>query len=106
MANGDDHPVHPGSSESDTGTWSLHCIRIRIPVIFVIAQGWIQRRSNPTSTDFSFPLCSISYETTYWVESLARGFARELEGLDVPLTIQISASEAEADRPRRCNSPD
>jgi len=52
----------------------------------------------PNVDGFLVPLCSISYETTYWVESLARGFARELEGLDVPLTIQISASEAEADR--------
>lgn len=44
---------------------------------------------------FLVPLCSISYETTYWVESLARGFAREL---DVPLTIQLSTSDAEAER--------
>ncbi|USZ74966.1 hypothetical protein NGM07_16190 [Halorussus vallis] len=47
---------------------------------------------------FLVPLCSISYETTYWVESLARGFARELEELDASLTIQLSASEAEVDR--------
>lgn len=44
------------------------------------------------------PLCSISYETTYWVESLARGVARGLDGLDLPLTIQLSASDADADR--------
>lgn len=47
---------------------------------------------------FLVPLCSISYETTYWVEALARGFARELGDLDVPLTIQLSASDAEVDR--------
>lgn len=47
---------------------------------------------------FLVPLCSISYETTYWVESLARGFAQELSDLDVPLTIQLSASDAEVDR--------
>lgn len=47
---------------------------------------------------FLVPLCSISYETTYWVESLARGFARELGGLNVPLAIQLSASDAESDR--------
>jgi len=47
---------------------------------------------------FLVPLCSISYETTYWVESLARGFARELEPVDVPLTVQLSAAEAGVDR--------
>jgi len=47
---------------------------------------------------FLVPLCGISYETTYWVESLARGFARELEALDVPLTVQLSAPEAGVDR--------
>ena len=47
---------------------------------------------------FLVPLCSISYETTYWVESLARGFAHELGDLDMPLTFQLSASEAGVDR--------
>ncbi len=47
---------------------------------------------------FVVPLCSISYETTYWVESLARGFARELDALDIPLTVQLSASNVRVDR--------
>ncbi len=52
----------------------------------------------PHVDGFYVPLCSVSYETTYWVESLARGFARELDGLDVPLTLHLSAAEADADR--------
>lgn len=47
---------------------------------------------------FLVPLCAIGYETTYWVESLARGLATALEDLDVPLTIQLSAAEAGVDR--------
>ena len=47
---------------------------------------------------FLVPLCSISYETTYWVESLARGFATELDAVDTPLTVQLSAGEAGVDR--------
>lgn len=43
-------------------------------------------------------LCSIRYKIAYWVESLVRGFACELGELDVPLTIQVSASEAEINR--------
>ncbi|WP_435181021.1 hypothetical protein [Halorussus sp. AFM4] len=58
---------------------------------------------DPTSLDphvdgFLVPLCGIGYETTYWVESLARGFARELGELDASLTVQLSAAEADADR--------
>ncbi|NHN61569.1 MULTISPECIES: hypothetical protein [Halorussus] len=52
----------------------------------------------PLVDGFLVPLCGIGYETTYWVESLARGFARELGGLDARLTVQLSASEAGADR--------
>lgn len=55
-------------------------------------------RLAPHVDGFLVPLCSVSYETTYWVESLARGFARELEELDASLTIQLSASEVGADR--------
>lgn len=47
---------------------------------------------------FLVPLCGIGYETTYWVESLARGFATALDDLWVPLTVQLSGSEADADR--------
>jgi len=60
--------------------------------------GLDPRQLEPTVDGFLVPLCSISYETTYWVESLARGFARELGKLDVPLTIQLSAAKAGADR--------
>lgn len=47
---------------------------------------------------FLVPLCGPGYETTYWVESLARGFARELENLDASLAIQLSGAEIGADR--------
>jgi hypothetical protein len=52
----------------------------------------------PYVDGFLVPLCSISYETTYWVDSLARGFAAELAEIDVPLTVQLSAPEAGVDR--------
>ncbi|WP_123537261.1 hypothetical protein [Halosimplex salinum] len=47
---------------------------------------------------FLVPLCGAGYETTYWVESLARGFASEVDGLDASLTVQLSASGVEPDR--------
>ncbi|MFC4439375.1 MULTISPECIES: hypothetical protein [Natrialbaceae] len=47
---------------------------------------------------FLVPLCCPGYETTYWVESLARGFARELEDLEASFAIQLSATEIDADR--------
>ncbi|EMA36319.1 hypothetical protein [Halobiforma nitratireducens] len=46
------------------------------------------------------PLCSPGYETSYWVESIARGFdatLRELE-TDVELAIQLSGARIEPDR--------
>lgn len=52
----------------------------------------------PHVDGFLVPLCGVGYETTYWVETLARGFASELDGLDVPLTVQLSAGEVDADR--------
>ena len=60
--------------------------------------GLDPRALAPHVDGFLVPLCSIGYETTYWVESLARGFAHELDGLDVPLTVQLSAPEADGDR--------
>ena len=60
--------------------------------------GLDPRALTPHVEGFLVPLCSIGYETTYWVEALARGFARELDELDVPLTVQLSASEAGVDR--------
>lgn len=32
------------------------------------------------------------------METLARGFATALDGLDVPLTVQLSTGDADADR--------
>ena len=47
---------------------------------------------------FLVPLCGVGYATTYWVESLARGFAREVDGLDATLTVQLSADGVDPDR--------
>ncbi len=60
--------------------------------------GLNPQRLVPHVDGFLVPLCSISYETTYWVESLAGGFARELGDFDVSLMIQLSASEATIER--------
>lgn len=47
---------------------------------------------------FLVPLCDPSYETTYWVESLARGFSGTLEDLDASLTLQLSAGGIDPER--------
>ncbi|WP_436923672.1 hypothetical protein [Halosimplex amylolyticum] len=47
---------------------------------------------------FLVPLCGTGYETTYWVESLARGFDSAVGGLDASLTFQLSTSGAQAER--------
>ncbi|WP_415382866.1 hypothetical protein [Halosimplex sp. TS25] len=47
---------------------------------------------------FLVPLCGTGYETTYWVESLARGFASEVGDLDTSLTFQLSTSGTQAER--------
>lgn len=52
----------------------------------------------PHADGFFVPMCSVDYATSYWVEVLARGFAREVGGLDVPLAIQLSSGDADADR--------
>lgn len=52
----------------------------------------------PHVDGFLVPLCSDGYETTYWVESLARGFGRRLDDLDADLTLQLSAGEVDPDR--------
>lgn len=52
----------------------------------------------PLVDEFVVPLCDVGYGTTYWVESLARGFAHELEDLELDLTIQLSADGVDADR--------
>jgi hypothetical protein len=52
----------------------------------------------PSVDGFLVPLCGPGYETIYWVESLARGFARELEDLEASLSIQLSGAEIEPER--------
>ncbi|NGM68147.1 hypothetical protein G6M89_03820 [Natronolimnobius sp. AArcel1] len=52
----------------------------------------------PHVDGFVVPLCGVGYGTTYWVESLAHGFASELEAIAVPLTIQLSAADVDAER--------
>ena len=52
----------------------------------------------PHVDGFLVPLCDVGYETTYWVEALARGFARELSDLDATLTVQLAAGGIDPDR--------
>ncbi|ELY47610.1 hypothetical protein [Natronorubrum sulfidifaciens] len=52
----------------------------------------------PLVDGFVVPLCDVSYGTTYWVESLARGFAHELEDLEAALTIQLATDGVDPDR--------
>ena len=52
----------------------------------------------PHVDGFLVPLCGGSYETTYWVETLARGFASELSSCDADLTLQLSAGAVDTDR--------
>lgn len=47
---------------------------------------------------FLVPLCGPGYETVYWVDALARGFARDLENCDADLTIQLSAERIDPER--------
>ena len=51
----------------------------------------------PHVDGFLVTLCG-NYETPYWVESLARGFAGAVGGLDAMLTIQLSADGTDVDR--------
>ncbi|ELY65625.1 hypothetical protein [Natronococcus jeotgali] len=44
------------------------------------------------------PLCDPGYGTSYWVESLARGFARRFADLEVSLSIQLSGAEIDPER--------
>ncbi|GAB6879740.1 hypothetical protein JCM17823_20140 [Halorubrum gandharaense] len=52
----------------------------------------------PHVDGFHVPLCGPGYETIYWVESLARGFAGRTAKLDAELTIQLSAADTSEDR--------
>ncbi len=52
----------------------------------------------PHVDGFLVPLCGAGYGTTYWVESLAKGFDSELEGLEAELTIQLSTDGVAVDR--------
>ncbi|WP_254864260.1 hypothetical protein [Halovivax gelatinilyticus] len=52
---------------------------------------------SPHVESFLVPLCG-DYETPYWVESLARGFATRLADLDATVTIQLSAAGTDVDR--------
>lgn len=53
---------------------------------------------SPHVDGFLVPLCGMGYETTYWVDSLARGFATRLDDLDVSYAVQLSADGTDVDR--------
>lgn len=52
----------------------------------------------PHVDGFLVPLCGIGYETVYWVETLARGFARTLEPYDASLAVQLSTGGIDPNR--------
>ena len=52
----------------------------------------------PHVDGFLVPLCDVGYETTYWVEALARGFAGRLADVDATLTVQLAAGGVDPDR--------
>jgi hypothetical protein len=43
------------------------------------------------------PLYDTAYGTTYWLESLARGFVSRLDGLDVALAVELYAVDVDID---------
>lgn len=48
--------------------------------------------------EFLVPLCAQRYETTYWVEALARGFADRIADLDATLSVQLAADGVDTER--------
>ena len=52
----------------------------------------------PHVDGFLVPLCGAGYGTTYWVESLAKGFESELEGLEADFVVQLSTDGVTAER--------
>jgi len=52
----------------------------------------------PLVDGFLIPLCGMGYATTYWVDTLASGFATRLADLDASFAVQLSADGAEPDR--------
>lgn len=52
----------------------------------------------PHVDGFLVPLCGMGYATTYWVDTLASGFAARLADLDARFAVQLSADGAEPDR--------
>jgi len=47
--------------------------------------------------EFVVPLYDTAYETTYWLESLASGFASRLDALDVRLGVELYAVDPDLD---------
>ncbi|WP_255191499.1 hypothetical protein [Natronobeatus ordinarius] len=52
----------------------------------------------PHVDGFLVPLCGAGYATTYWVESLAKGFDSELEDLEADFVVQLSTDGVAVDR--------
>ncbi|MDG5758704.1 hypothetical protein QA600_05060 [Natronococcus sp. A-GB1] len=63
------------------------------------ARTGIEPEALATHVDgFLVPLCDPGYGTSYWAESLARGFARRLAEFEVSLSIQLSGAEIDPER--------
>ena len=51
----------------------------------------------PHVDEFVVPLYDIHYATTYWVETIAKGFQSLLEGTDTPFSIELYAVDVDLD---------
>lgn len=61
------------------------------PGSLVTRNGTDPARLAPIVDGFVIPLCDVDYQTTYWVEILARGFRTRLESYDCTLTMQLAS---------------
>lgn len=51
----------------------------------------------PMVDEFVVPIYDTAYGTTYWLETIAKGFESRLAGLDAALAIELYAVEVEVD---------
>jgi hypothetical protein len=51
----------------------------------------------PHVEEFVVPIYDTAYGTTYWLETIAKGFESRLDGLDVDLGVELYAVEVDVD---------
>ena len=66
--------------------------------------GHLSRRSGvdvaalaPHVDEFVVPLYDTHYATTYWLETIAKGFQSRLEGTDTPFSVELYAVDVDLD---------